>query len=269
MKKLLAILLALIICFSFAACRGKLENRRIHEYIEANKEDLLEGFEESFEKSSGMTCTTEIKVRGMGFEISINVNELSDIDAETRNQLQATYDSMDATFEMLLDQMQEELPELEYFEIVLRDKEDFVIAAIKTDGKVDTPIVDDENEEESNAPVTDSLKSNQKIVNYINLNKADLLEGFESSFASSSGMTCTSDVEVIGMGFVITININELENVDSSTKAQLQSTYDSMSSTFEPLLDQMQTELPELEYFEIDVCDKNGDLLATIVAGEK
>ena len=91
----------------------------------------------------------------------------------------------------------------------------------------------------------------------------------EQAFAKSSGMTCDSSIKVEGMGFIIKININELEDVDSSIKAQLQSTYDSMSSTFEPLLEQMQTELAELEYFEIDVCDKNGDLLATVVAGGK
>ena len=111
--------------------------------------------------------------------------------------------------------------------------------------------------------------SNAKIAEYIEKNEDDLIEGFESSFASSSGMTCSSSIKVEGMGFIIKININELENVESSIKAQLQSTYDSMDSTFEPLLEQMQEELPELEYFEIDVCDKNGDLLATVIAGDK
>ena len=82
-------------------------------------------------------------------------------------------------------------------------------------------------------------------------------------------MTCTSSIKVSGMGFVISLNINELDNIDSATKATLQSTYDSMGANFDTLLDQMQTELPELEYYEIRVCEKDGDLLATVVAGNK
>ena len=111
--------------------------------------------------------------------------------------------------------------------------------------------------------------ANAKIVEYVEKNEDELIDSMEQAFAKSSGMTCDSSMKVEGMGFIIKININELEDVDSSIKAQLQSTYDSMSSTFEPLLEQMQTELAELEYFEIDVCDKNGDLLATVVAGDK
>ena len=111
--------------------------------------------------------------------------------------------------------------------------------------------------------------ANAKIVEYVEKNEDELIDSMEQAFAKSSGMTCDSSIKVEGMGFIIKININELEDVDSSIKAQLQSTYDSMSSTFEPLLEQMQTELAELEYFEIDVCDKNGDLLATVVAGDK
>lgn len=110
---------------------------------------------------------------------------------------------------------------------------------------------------------------NAKIATYVNANKADLLATMEESFATSSGMTCTSDIKVEGMGYVVTININELDEVDAATKELLQETYDSMDSLFEAALDEMQTELPELEYFEVLVCEVDGDLLATVTAGNK
>lgn len=110
---------------------------------------------------------------------------------------------------------------------------------------------------------------NAAIVDYVENNKSTLISSMESSFATSSGMTCKSDIYVEDMGFVIKINVNELDNIDDATKAQLQSTYDSMDSTFETMLTTMQKEVPEIEYFELQLCEKDGDLLATILAGNK
>ena len=82
-------------------------------------------------------------------------------------------------------------------------------------------------------------------------------------------MTCTSDIKVEGMGFVISININELDEIDDATKAVLQQTYDAMGDTFNASLDTMKTELASLEYYQVLVCEKDGDVLATITAGNK
>lgn len=111
-------------------------------------------------------------------------------------------------------------------------------------------------------------KANAAIEEYVDENKDELLEAMEESFATSSGMTCTSDIEVKGDGFIITININELDDVEDDVKDSLQEAYDSMDSTFEDMLEDLQTELEEIEYFEIEVCDVDGDVLATIHAGE-
>lgn len=112
-------------------------------------------------------------------------------------------------------------------------------------------------------------KNNPVIEAYIAKNKEALLSSMEASFATSAGMTCKSDVEVDGDGFIITIKIDQLENVEDSVKEQLQTAYDGMSATFEQSLKTMQTELKELEYYQVNVCDKNGDVLATITAGNK
>lgn len=105
---------------------------------------------------------------------------------------------------------------------------------------------------------------NPAIVEYLEKNGDDLIAVMESSFATSSGMTCESDIEVIGNGFVVSIKINELQDVPEETKELMQDTYDSMGSAFDSTLEQMQKELPELEYWTIKVCEKDGDVLATI-----
>ena len=100
-------------------------------------------------------------------------------------------------------------------------------------------------------------------------NRDSLLSSMEESFATSSGMTCTSNIEVIGSGFVITLNINELENIPQETKDQMQAIYDSMGESFDSMLAQLQLELSQITYFTIIVGDKNGDVLSTITAGEQ
>ena len=100
-------------------------------------------------------------------------------------------------------------------------------------------------------------------------NRDSLLSSMEESFATSSGMTCTSNIEVIGSGFVITLNINELDNIPQETKDQMQAIYDSMGESFDSMLAQMQLELSQITYFTIIVGDKNGDVLSTITAGEQ
>lgn len=108
-------------------------------------------------------------------------------------------------------------------------------------------------------------KQNEDIVAFINKNKDDLLSSMESSFATSSGMTCTSSIECVENNIEIKINIDQLNDVTEDAKAALQAEYDKIQSTFDDLAGQMRTELPDLEKFIIYVCEKDGDLLATIV----
>ena len=114
----------------------------------------------------------------------------------------------------------------------------------------------------------ESSGPNPAVVEYVNENKSVLLESMEESFATSSGMTCTSDIEVIGSGIVISININELDNIPRETKDLMQEVYDAMSGTFEGMLSDLQKEIPEVTFMQINVCEKDGDVLATIKAGK-
>ncbi len=107
----------------------------------------------------------------------------------------------------------------------------------------------------------------EKIAQYVADNETELLSTMEESFATSSGMTCTSSIEAVGKGFVINININELDEVGDEYRTAMQGAYDAFGDTFDSLLVEMQEELPELEYYEIRVCEVDGDLIATIKAG--
>jgi len=111
-------------------------------------------------------------------------------------------------------------------------------------------------------------KNNKAVEEYVNKHGDELLDALEYSFATSSGLTCTSSIKVSGSGFIISINIQELSNLSSSDKQQLQAAYDGMDYQFEDMLVEMKKELPELTYFTVKVCDRGGDVLATINAGK-
>lgn len=108
----------------------------------------------------------------------------------------------------------------------------------------------------------------KKVADYISDNEDYLIKSFEGSI-TASGLTCKTKIAAEGTGFVINVRINELEDLDDETKDALQETYDGMKSTFESSLELMQKDLPEITYYTVQVCDKNGDLCATVTAGKK
>ena len=114
----------------------------------------------------------------------------------------------------------------------------------------------------------ESSGPNAAVVEFVNENKSELLESMEESFATSSGMTCTSDIEGVGSGIVISIKINELEDLPKETKDMMQDVYDAMNPVFEQSLTELQKEVPEVTALTIRVCEKDGDEVAVIKAGK-
>ena len=107
-----------------------------------------------------------------------------------------------------------------------------------------------------------------KVAAYVEEYGDVLLESMEYSFAATSGLTCKSTIKAVGSGIVISIKINEFDDIPQETKDLMQQAYDAMSNTFEGTLKDLQAEVPEVTYIKINVCEKDGDILATIKAGK-
>ena len=131
----------------------------------------------------------------------------------------------------------------------------------KAEGNTATP---------DSAVVTTAVVESQpsKVQEYVDTKGEELVASMEQAFASSSGLTCKSTIEAVGNGFVINININELSGITEEQKAQLQEAYDAMDAQFEENFKTMQSGLPELEYMTVNVCDKDGNFLAAVKAGD-
>ena len=278
MKRVFALLLALVMVFALAACGASAEEK-IADFVKENESELVDELLSSA-KSADPNATASIEAVGTGLVITMKFSILEDLSASDKNMLQQQYDGMASNFEGALEKMQKDLPELEYYKVRVCDKNGELLATVVAGNKSAAGADDNEegtnNELNENSKVERPLPGNNtttdaaadKIAAYVAKNKAELLGAMEQSFATSSGMTCTSSIEAIGRGFVIKININEFDNISADIKKQLQDAYDAQQATFDGLLDNLKAELPEAEYMEIDVCEKDGDVLAVIRAGK-
>ena len=133
MKKIFAIALVLVMMLSLVACGNDSKSDKVKAYVEDNKAVLLSSMEQSFASSSGMTCTSSIRVDGCGIVIDININELDGMGDAEKKLLQDIYDSMDAQFDLAFDQMQKELPELEFFTVNVNERDGDNVAVVKMD----------------------------------------------------------------------------------------------------------------------------------------
>ena len=307
MKKITALLLALLMLFVFAACGAsdkddkkadkdneeisttladdnnsntedtpvvdipatnapavKTDEQKVAEYVALYGNDLIGGFEEGFVGSSGMTCSSTATAVDTGIVLNFNINELDNLTADQKANIQNSLDQIAPSLVPGFNLIKTDLPELTYLKIYACESDGDLIATVYIDQNTaasssTTPSVD--------VPVTSTPDSDaaQKVASYINLNKAELINSFESAF-TSSGMTCSTTIDVEGTGFILTVCINELENLTADQKAMMQSTYDSMSDTFTSSLSMMQMEVPELTYYTVIVCEGDGDQIATITA---
>lgn len=103
------------------------------------------------------------------------------------------------------------------------------------------------------------------VEKYVGENQEVLVDSLNEDL-QSSGLTCDTTVEAKENGIVFTVKFQGINNLSDEDKALIQSSYDSMGSTFNLALKELQKELPELKSYSVNVCEEDGDLIAAIVA---
>lgn len=273
MKKLIALVLALALCLSLAACGDDKGGSKSADSV-AGRYYLIN----MIEAGTSYTPDDMADMYGLSeYEMYIDLNadgtavlcEAGDGEKYTSDmgwgngKIWPVEDPDDtASFSLSTDTLTLSNDDMKMVFVKGSKPADSVQSIIDTDDDI---IVNTDDDIIVNTPTVD----NSAVVAYANANRDAFLASMEESFSATSGMTCTSDLQVVGMGFVVTVNINEFDNIDAATKAALQESYDSMSSAFEASLEMMQTELPALEYVEYRICEVDGDLLATVLSGNK
>ena len=150
LKKLGVLALVLVMALSFAACskdEGSKEptpapapapapvpatKTDVEKYVETNSATLLAELETGFEQSSGIECDSRIEANGNDMAIWINMGGIDNVPGEAKAQLQATYDSMNGTFETLFGELKKtEIPSLENVGMYICEEDGDVLAKIE------------------------------------------------------------------------------------------------------------------------------------------
>lgn len=134
------------------------------------------------------------------------------------------------------------------------------VAPSESEPEADKPVVD----EPVDRPMPGVTETPSAITEFVNGEGGQMfMEEFMVGF-ESSGLTCTANIEAMGTGFVITICINELDDVSEEDKAAMQASYDEMAPLMGDAMEAMKAELEGLTYFCVNVCDVDGDFLASL-----
>ena len=118
-----------------------------------------------------------------------------------------------------------------------------------------------------NVPNVPAGDAEAAVAEFVRVNGPGLLASFEEGFTSQR-LTCETEIEASGTGFIMAIAINELENVSDADKATMQASYDAQQAIWDAMLAECQAEEPAITYFVMFICDKNAEPLAIIAAGD-
>ncbi|MBR5239727.1 MAG: hypothetical protein IKW04_04015 [Clostridia bacterium] len=113
------------------------------------------------------------------------------------------------------------------------------------------------------APVTSGNDAQLEAV--VAKYKGEFLDGMKMGFEQSSGgMECDCTMRVEGTTIIIECLINGMNNIPAENKAQMQEIYDGMTDTMKTAFAPFKEEAPNLSEVIINVCEEDGDILATI-----
>ena len=88
---------------------------------------------------------------------------------------------------------------------------------------------------------------------------AGVAEGF-----SSSGMTCKATMTAKDDGVVVKIRVDNLDDVDATTKAAVQSSLSASTASFKESLTEIQKKESAVKFMELQLCEEDGDLIAKV-----
>lgn len=163
-----------------------------------------------------------------------------------------------------------------------------VVSLVACDSKNDR---DDDDEEEETTSASDEKKEEEKeeveeeeeeqeveveeeeedlseeeaaVAAWVEENGDEYVENFNTAFAGSSGLTCKTTMEANGCDIIVTVCINEWDDLTDEQKDTLQASYDALSDGFLAELKLMQNEEPAIDSLTYLICEYDGDVAATI-----
>ncbi len=131
MKKLLAIVLALVLCLSLVACVGG-GKTKVEAYIEANQ-DVFSGLSSALSTSTGMECSAEITAEGNGIIVSITFEDETATAFLNETVLSGLESTLQPTVDAQLESIQEDLAEAESLTYNIYDADGDLLLSVSSE----------------------------------------------------------------------------------------------------------------------------------------
>lgn len=91
------------------------------------------------------------------------------------------------------------------------------------------------------------------------------LKGLTASFTNNgTNFTCKSKLKVVNDGVVVTFLVDGYDNIGDDFKAEMQGSFDSLREDFQAELAAMREDVPGITSYTINVCEQDGDPIASI-----
>ena len=108
--------------------------------------------------------------------------------------------------------------------------------------------------------------ANSEVAKFVQENESELIATFEDAFEESSGLEADCTVSAKGNSIAYKVCLDGIDNVPAEAKTQMQDAFDSIQGEFAAMLGDVKEELGSIESVIVDVCEEDGDFLASIEA---
>ncbi len=118
-----------------------------------------------------------------------------------------------------------------------------------------------EPEPEENEPV--ASHDEESVAAYVEENYDEICTSFETGF-SNSDLSCEATVRAEGANIILDVKINSVDNLSEEEKQVLQTSLDNTKATLQDDLSTLKEEIPGLDSVILNICEEDGDFIATI-----
>lgn len=142
MKKILALLLAVVMVVGLVACGNKDEdkksgetggnaapanNPKIEAFVKEQGQAFVDGVAQGF-SGSGMTCKSSIEAKGEGVLVKIRIDGVDNISEEDKTAMQQNIDATSASLSSALASLKTAVPEIQFMELHLCEQDGDLLA---------------------------------------------------------------------------------------------------------------------------------------------
>lgn len=137
-KRISALVLVIIMAFSFSACSGgkeqitdtTKEQTELQKYVEEHGGEFVDSFKEGFE-TSGLKCDATVEANGNILIMNVSMAELNDVPEDVKSVIQASLDESKSSLTTSFAEIKKQVPSLEGVKVNFNEGDGDSIAVVE------------------------------------------------------------------------------------------------------------------------------------------